>query len=881
MLFRKTLNRRICLAKENPLILVSGPAGSGKTSLVCQAIKLEKLQVAWYSLDEEDNEPDLFFRYLLTTLARMDEQLNSDLSPLLEQIREISYENVIPHLIAPLSAVSQNIHLVLDDFHHIDNLKIHTALALLIKYIPHRLRIVIISRYRLPDQIDAVILKKERLELTASDLKFTETETADLYKKVIPLPFSPHEIETINRHVEGWAAGLQLIGLSVRAKGPMPDLSYILSQAHEQINSYLIHDILRTQPENIRKFVFATALLDRFNPELCSEVTGLPNATKILVRLMRMNLFLIPLDSERTWYRYHHIFSEAVRRQTALIDPLSIPKTLRTAARWLAQNNHLEEALRTAFRSNDIEFIADLMEDYIMGYVDTFNITAGLRWLSKLPIEIMNQRPLLKLQQSCFHSIMMELTEVKEILSALENNGKPDFSRYSGEKHSVCRDYFAYLKCTEHILCAGETASITELQTLRKKIFPKNPLLVGAIETHIVFSLISKGDLASAESLAAGPSQVPLHKPNHFVRKKIYHAKIKAFIAQHRGRLQQAETIIIQTLKFVDKQRYGNSPLAFILHRHLGSIYYHQNRLEEAHECAANAEKYYESEFFGLMDQIMAGNELRLQLHRAAGEYDQALKCIRHIQAYSIKLGIPRIAAGADASVALLSIDQNNLAMAEVWLKRRNLSPDEPFSLLFATECLTQARLFYALRQYAKATQVLEKLRRRCLKRSLRELILKIDILQAATLHAVYQDTKALSLLSKAMAFAEAEGYIRPFINDSKLIAPILKQMANHRPTALSTAFLIKIFTACNTSFVKPPKQQYSHACQHDDLTNREVEILKWMAQGYQNKEIAKKGCIAVSTVKSYVSNILVKLNVKTRTQAVLKAKEMNILNAA
>ncbi len=881
MLFRKALYRRFRAAKSYPVILIAGPAGSGKTTLVSQSISLENIRAAWYSLDKEDNEPDLFFRYLLSTFARADEQLDKAFSPILKFQQKLTTENVISQIITPLYAISQDVHLVLDNFDQITNEKIHDALARLIQYIPDRLHLVLLTRHTLPRPMDAAILKKEHLKLTASYLKFTQKETAELYQKVIPLSFTRRQIKELHQYMEGWAAGLQLVGLVVSSKSPVTDLSSILNQAHNQISSYLIHDILRVQPEKIRNFIFTTAILDRFNPELCTKVTGTTDAAPILERLMHMNLFLIPLDPRRQWYRYHHIFSEVIRRQVAILDPELISATLRKAATWLAHNSHLEDALRCAVRSNDFEFAAELMEDFITDYIETFDISSGLRWISKLPESVLKQRPLLRLQQCCFHSALMEFSEVKEILSCIEKSGESDYSRYSDEKQALCRDYTAYLKCTLHVLYAGETSGVTQFQMLRNKILPRNPLLVGSIETQIVFTLISKGNLALAEAFFSKLSQIPTANSTHLMLKEIYHTKIKILIMQHRGRLHQAETMVIQVMQFLTRQGYDNRPIAFLLHRHLGNIYYLQNRLEEARWCADRMVKYHESECFGLMDQVTAGDELQIQLHRAAGEYEPAVKRIRRIQAFFIKLGMPRIAAGADACIAQVAMDQNNLAAAEVWSKRRNLSPDEPFSLLFAMECLTQAKLHLAQERYHQALQLLETLKQRCIKRTLGELLLKIDILQAAALHALNQKTAAVSLLKEALAFAETEGYLRPFIDDSELITPILRKIAAEAPHTLSTAYLEKLFAACDIFVIRPAIQKHCEIKKQEELTLREIQILEWMAQGLRNKDIAGRGCIAITTVKSHVSSILDKLNVKNRTQAVLKAREMNLLNTA
>lgn len=875
MLLRQHLIDRLCAAGSPPLILISGPAGSGKTSLACQWLEQEKRPAAWYSLDKEDNEPDLFFRYLLTALIMIGQQPAKTLAGALTPQRELLPENVIPLLIEAVAGLSHDIRLVLDDFHHITNSDIQAGMARLLKYMPPRLQIVILSRYTLPAMVDAAVVKKDRMEIAAEDLKFTEKETGELFDKVMCSNLPADQISALNRHVEGWAAGLQLIGLSIRSKGGHPDLSCILKQAHEQVANYLIHDILQVLPQKIRDFVYATALLERFNPALCTEVTGMPDATEMLARLERMNLFLIPLDADGEWYRYHHMFSEVICRRIAIHDSDMIFRTLRKAALWLARNQHLEDALRMVFRSNDFEFAADLVEDHIMHYAYQFDLTTGLRWILKLPDSVLNQRALLRLQQ-CFFLLMMAPADVKQIIASIEQNGQPDFSGYSGEKLTLCQDYAALFKCLLHILYAGNAEAIAQFQALQHKCFPQSPLLAGAIELLMVFVLIANGELNVAETFLAKFSEVPLAEAGQLMGKKIWFGKANTLIALHRGQLRQAEVIIHQVLLFIHQQGCDDLPMAFFLHRHLGKIFYLQNRLEKARQCAEVSLKYCEHS--GLMDEIMAGNELRVQLHLAAGENDQAVEAIRQMHALSLKLGMPQVAASADAYAARLAIDQGNLAAAELWSTRRKLRSDEPFSLLFASECLIQARLYYSRGQYPDAARLLETLRDLCVHRTLGYLVLQIDILYAATLHAMARHEKSLSLLRRALAFAETEGYIRPFVNDAGLIAPLLSVIAEGPPCKLSADYLEAVCAACHAPHARPAiPYRFDHPG-HQHLSQREIEILEWMAQGFRNSEIAQKAFISINTVKSHVRKILVKLNAKTRTQAIMKARKVKIL---
>lgn len=876
LLCRGNLIGRLSAARTSPLILISGPGGSGKTSLICQWLRRENLKAGWYALDQEDNDPDLFYRYLLNAFIKADERLNECLGAVLEDRQRLEGEFVIHLIIESLSQAPRNIHLILDDFHHIENEKILKCLTRLVQFMPASLKLVILSRHHLSGAMDAAALKKERTEITASDLRFSETETADLFKTVIPCHFSTTQIRDLNQHVEGWAAGLQLIGLSIRSKGTGSDLSYILNRAHERITNYLIHDILKMQPEKIRNFVFASALLDRFTPELCTEVTGMTDAAMILERIERMNLFLIPLDSHRKWYRYHHMFSETVRRQTAIHDPGLIPAILRRAALWFIANNHPEDAMRSAFRSNDYEFAADLMEDHIDQYIMRFDPMTGLRWILKLPSGILQQRTLLKLYQCHFYLILTEISDLKETFETIESTDGSGLARYAGDKRTLCEDFLIYLKCMLHILQADESTDISQYQALSRKISTRNPLFSIGIEMLLVLTLVSKGELSLAEVSLSNVSE--RLAPYEVKGKNIYLVKSMALVARHRGRLRQAEAIIGQALSDLDRHVNGNRPIARLLYRHLGHILYLQNKLPEAREYAVMAFQHCKHHS-GLIDEILAGNELKLLLHIADEKYEHAVECIQKMRAYSIKFAKPQIAASADASAAKLALEQGNLAAAVLWSHRRNIQMDEPFSLLFAMECLTQTRLLYEREKYSDAAYVLNLLRNRCAKRNLMELVLQINILDCAILSAMNQSRHAVTLMREALAFSETEGYIRPFVNNSRLIRPVLRSMKTELAGDSVTSHLENVFTGCGVPLERSALLRRSGDADQQDLTQREIEILHWMEKGAQNKEIAQKTFISVNTVKSHVRSILTKLDVRTRTEAIFKARKFGIIN--
>ncbi len=392
LLLRGHLVGHLTEGQDRRLIVISGVAGSGKTSLVCQWIAQNGLLAAWYSLDRTDNESDLFFRYLFKTLIAAEKRLAATLGPLLDQQRPLSGKEITPLLIESLMGIAQDIYVVLDDYHLIQSGEIHDTLSYLLDYMPPRVHIVFLSRYALPISLGHFRVRNQITEIAASDMQFSEEETAGYFSKIMSVDLSSDEVRELVRYTEGWVGGLQLLGLSLKNNRTFRDLGDILKRACREMADYLVDEVVRIQPPKVETFLRATVLLGRFNADLCREVTGLPDAAEIIDYLYRNNLFLTPLDGERIWYRYHHIFSEAIRKQAMATSAPMFRDVQRRAALWFAANGYLEDAFRHAFSSEDFEFTADLLEEYLLGLPDESGYAGGARWLTKIPYHILNGR---------------------------------------------------------------------------------------------------------------------------------------------------------------------------------------------------------------------------------------------------------------------------------------------------------------------------------------------------------------------------------------------------------------------------------------------------------------------------------------------------------
>ena len=340
---RENLVNRLSKGMDRRFIFVSGPAGSGKTSLVCQWIHETSLNALWYSIDETDNEADLFFRYLLTTVSGLGDQVASVIRPLLYNQKRISTQTILSLLIECSKTIPKDVYLVLDDYHLIHKEEIHRVISHLLNRMPPRMHLVMISRYAPPFPTSQLKLRNQATEIVADDLKFTWQETRQYFTEILPVNLSKDELQTLNQYLEGWIGGMQLFGISLNAGEALGDLNDIRTRACLEATDFLVEQVLNGQPEPVRSFLQSTALLSRFNADLCREVTGQDDASEIMSFVNSNNLFTEPLDAQHTWYRYHPLLSEVIRKQMKLYSPEVFREIHRKAARWFAENGLLED----------------------------------------------------------------------------------------------------------------------------------------------------------------------------------------------------------------------------------------------------------------------------------------------------------------------------------------------------------------------------------------------------------------------------------------------------------------------------------------------------------------------------------------------------------
>lgn len=889
MVERTHLLDRLSEGRSARLVVISGTAGSGKTSLACRWIERDGLRVAWYSLDEADNDPDLFFRYLVAALRTVDDEIVSTYARWLRDGRRPTRREIVCHLIERLAGLSSDVFLVLDDFHFISSGEIHDSVAYLLHHAPPRLHLVITTRYGLPFSVPHFKVRNQVVEISAFDMRFTERETEEFFEETMPLVLTADEILAVSRHIEGWVGGLQLFALSLRHREMPSDLDEALNGLDRDAGNYLLDEVVRVQPPKVREFLEMTALLDRFNVEMCREITGMEDCAAVLENVRGNNLFLIPLNAEGTWYRYHQIFSQALKERMRASFSEKATRVYRSAAVWFARNGYLEEAFRNAFASGDDEFAADLMEDHLLSVNDRYEYASGRRWLAKLPHEVFIKRTLLRLYD-CGHRIeACQFSEIEAVIKDIESDQANAFQRYEGHKRVLCEDLFVYFKhIVRYFYRDPVHADIESLKRTVEMISPGNKRIAGHVKVLVGLSYILQGEPKAAEN--ALNEALPLIVASGTAFGRVFWYRSMANVERLRGRLQRSEAILQEAFEFLRLKGLSGTPLRFLLYLPLAWIHYQRNDLEKALEYAKGAASY--GERVALARDAVEGNLLLSLIYFAKGHIEELEAAIRESQRLINEYTTTETNGSVDPRIVSLWMRLGNAARTAQWSDREEPAADGTFSIHFLHERLARAESRYYQGSYREALDILEELRRSCIERGMLEAVLGIDLYRCEAYRLLGQDEKARHVLQETLLLARGEDYVRPFVDHSGAVLAILSDLIGdgperHAPAQLRpidgpgrhlSAYLRLILTACRLDCNRGGATRQVGRKNNFELTLREVEVLKLMAAGYRYKEIAVQMSVSLETIRTHTRHILEKLNADSRGQAIRRAKSLQLL---
>ncbi len=859
------------LVKNCKLALISASAGFGKTTLISEWITTCGREVGWLSLDEGDSEPERFISYLIAALQTVKPGIGVGLMAALQSAESLNTEALLSALLNEITTIPDDFILILDDYHLIDSPVIDQSLAFLVEHQPAQMHMVISTREDPSLPLARLRARSQMIELRASDLRFTPAEASEFLNQVMGLTLSVEDITSLETRTEGWIAGLQLAAISMHGQKDASGFIQAFTGSHRYILDYLLEEVLQRQSTEVQNFLLRTSILERMCGPLCDAVLGNSNSSgqETLTYLERANLFIVSLDDERYWYRYHHLFGDLLRKRlkqsftTEGINTLQIQ-----ASEWYENNGMILEAFKHAVAAKDVNRANRLMEDKKMPLHLPGVPTIILNWLESLPTSVLNANPALWWKQAAMMLSNYQMIGVEEKLQATEaalalkippNTEMDEWSRNLVGKIAVARAELAAN------LYQSET-SLAYANRALEYLHPNNTAYRSSAIQYIGFAHYIQGDRDEAD--------------------QAYHEALSLAqaIGDNEGvllaitRLGQVHELRNQLHQAAEKYQYalqliGENPIPFttVVYLGLARIYFEWNDLD-------TAEKYGELSFqlARLCDQVVDRlilsqlfmSQIKLIRGDVAGAASFLKQAEQNTRQWEFAARVPSIAV----QQVLIHLSQGNIDAA-VQIAQQNDLP------------ILQARTLIAQGDPSAALAVLVPHRQKMEEKGWENNLLSTMVLQALALHLLGEKEPAYKVLSEALTLAEPGGFIRQFVEQGEQMRLLIlgfrswienQSGARIHPLRGNVDKLLAAFTTTQAVLVSPTKNPQSELI--EPLSQRELEVLQLICQGFSNQEICQRLFLALDTVKGHNRRIFEKLQVHRRTEAIAKARELNLL---
>ena len=862
--FRPRLTEQLNKGPHRKLTLISAPAGFGKTTLVGEWLTACEMPAAWLALDREDKDTIRFLSYLVAALRTIEADIGEGVLGVLQSPQPPPPEVILTALLNEIATLPGDFVLVLDDYHVVDARPIDDVLTFLLEHLPPVMHLLIATREDPQLPLARLRARGQLTELRAADLRFTAEEAGEFLGGVMGLELSAEEVAALESRTEGWIAGLQLAAISMRGHKNTTSVIRTFTGSHRFVLDYLIEEVLKQQSESVQTFLLYTSVLDRLCGPLCDAVLqdSPTSGQETLEYLERANLFIVPLDNERRWYRYHHLFAELLRQRLQQGPASSIgdegrevAELHKRASMWYEDNGLEIEAFQHAAAANDVERAARLVEGEGMPLIFRGAAALVLSWLESLPEVELDARPSLWVIYASALLFVSQTAGVEPKLQAAEA------ALQNAEPYDKTRDLVGHIASIRATLAVTQHQVETIIAQSRRALEYLHPDNL-PVRTATTWTLGHAYQLQGARAAARRAYTEAVA-----ASEAIGHNIITIMATTGLGNVQETQNQLheaIQTYRRV-LQVVGDPPLPVACEAHLGlaRIFYEWNDLDAAEQHGQQ------------------GVRLARQLE---GIIDRSVAC--EVFLARLKLAREDVAgAAAILAEASQSVRRHNfvhrmseIAAARVLTLLHRGDPEAADHLAEEHELpISQARVHLAQRDPSAALAVLEPWRRQVEAKGWEDERLKVMVLQAVALYAHGEKDEASQLLGDALALAEPGGFIRIFVEEGKPMAQLLFNASAHGIMPDYTARLLAVFEAeaqkSEDRFRPSPVESIV-----EPLSQRELEILQLIAQGLSNRQISERLFLALDTVKGHNRNIFSKLLVQRRTEAVAKARALNIL---
>ncbi len=885
---RPRLIERLEAGVQCKLTLISAPAGFGKTTLLSEWASHYRVgetavhpSIAWLSVDREDNDPDRFWTYFVAALQTIQADLGERCLTMLETRRVPSIRAVLTTLINEIAEQPENFMLVLDDYHEIANRSVHESLAFLIDHLPLQAHLIVATRSDPPLPLARLRVRGQLNELRGADLRFTSDEAAAFLNDVMGLGLSDDNMKALESLTEGWIASIRMAAISMQGREDIRDFIAAFAGSHRHIMDYLVEEVLERQEASVQSFLVQTSILDRLSGPLCNTLTGQDNGQEMLDRLESANLFLIPLDDSRKWFRYHHLFSDLLRDRLTKTQPDLAPILHRRASEWFESEGLTAEAIQHALAANDLSRAADLIESVAVPLISEGKLSAPQSWLAKLPEEVIISRPWLCVSLASVRLARGQLDAVAHLLQTAESllsHAQTDRATESTAADFRVRNHLMALRIPL-VLARGKTDDGIRLchETLQQ--LPDDQPTVRCMVTlylglaHWMKAELSKAILYLDESVVYGQATgnffIALTAMGHM-----------ADIQAKQGRLHQAAETSRKAIR-LGTEWGGGEPLPATNYAHicLAQVFYQWNEIEEAVRYVNRAiELSRQGVQMTIAVMAVPGLAPLTELIGQTPALLEALEELEGIASTSHSMMMSRIIA---AWRARLSLARGNVSEALEWAVTVG-SPeshlDEVLDFPLEFEYLTLVRLNIARGQIQAIPAMLERLREKAWVEGRMGSVIETLVLLSIALRAQGKLDQAMTALEKALSLAKPEGFVRVFVDEGRPMAELLRSALARQIVPDYVSRLLASFgmpravggpTLLSGAYARPIIEP---------LTGRELELLQLLAAGKSNKQIADELVVVTGTVKAHLLSIYRKLDVHNRTQAIARARELNLL---
>ena len=894
---RPDLLARLTVGARGKLTVVAAPAGYGKTTLLSAWAAQAEYPVAWLALDDGDNDPARFWSYLVLALQRVYPGLGEGVLPLVRAAPPAPFAVLLPPLLEALLRLPHPLALVLDDYQGITHQAIHDGLAAVLPHLPPTVRLILGSRAEPPLSLARLRAQGDLTTLGIADLQFSTAEAGALLNEAQALGLSAAEVAALTARTEGWVAGLHLAALALRGGSDRQGVIAGFSGRHRHIRDYLAEEVLERQPAEVRHFLLHTAVLERLSGPLCDAVIGGVGGGALLRRLEQANLFLVPLDAEGQWYRYHHLFADFLRGRQQQAQPEVLPELHRRACAWYERHDAREEALGHALAAQDWVRATALILGAVEATVQRGEALTLLRWLEAVPNDVVRGN----LDLSIWYAWMMLLTgqldaveprladaerQVRVLADGLsqppatpeEAARRPPAGWLNQPRGQIAVIRSSLARARGDL--AGTIAHAGQGLALVQQDGWDNPTMRTLGLLNLGQAHLARGDLAAAEAAFAEAHH--LGQAGGETYNAIGALAGRAEVEIRRGRLRQADALYRQATRLAPPADPARLPAAGSAYVGLGNLRREWNELDAAAEQVARG--IHLSERGGLYRELTRAYVALARVHQAQGAPEAARDQLERAAAIAHQSRVNRDSAYVAAWQARLALAQGDRAAAARWAAApgrpdpQAAEPDGPALYEHELEYTTLARVLVAQGDPA-ALPLLARLAQTALAGGGAGSAIEYLLLQALATHLRGRLAAALALLADALRLAAPGGYVRTFLDEGAPLVRLLQAAQAARPQDLPAAWPAVADPAARLlQAATAPSGPGAGAPLVERLTTQERAVLQLLARHLAYRAIAQALVISENTARWHIKNIYRKLQVADRQQAVRRALELGLL---